>query len=164
MVLLNYNILADDSYTLSLVKDKTEKIDTITSRYYDKFDLISNVEFNDKIGMFLYDNEDNFNESDINNFNLELLYQLESEDIRILKDKFSFTDTDIVDLDILYLNNALKRNVEVLKRDILKYNPSLKGYLKSLEDLDKYYLYMRIIDSYYVNKESFNSPKKLLLK
>lgn len=166
MCLLNYSIGKNGQHKVTLIDANILTMDSITSKFQDADEIVKNIRYDDIIGTYLYDNEGDIPDYDLLYHKLILEYKPSLEDLAILSsqiDEFKYSET--ITMDIIYSNNKTKIDSNKLKENILTCNTALEGYLQELENLNKYYLYLRIIDTYYNHKElNKDSSKKLILK
>lgn len=163
MATLNYILSEKNKLKLVLLEDKIEQIDKRTSKYFDKDQLIHDVIFDDLIGRYIYDNEDILTEEEAINYYITIEYQPTIEDIHNLYHILRFRYMDKIEITPIFQQDKQKQEKEVLLTQILKNNKKIGKYLEELKYHNKYYLYLRIVESYYNQKEQ-ELPKKLLLK
>ena len=146
----------DDKVILTLENLPLEKIDKITSYYIDSSNLINNIKYNDKIGLYLYDND--IDEDLILKGGLILQFKMNNNDKKIITSKVHSLKKDTVSFNIFYHDNYKK--IKELEESVVQNNPKLKDYLFKLRDNNHYYVYLRILSDYY-NKQNY---KKTLIK
>lgn len=167
MATLNYNILSENKYLkMTLMEEELRKIDEMTTRFLNKNQLIHDVIYDDLIGMYIYDNEDLISDIDALNDYLTIEYTPTKEDRAILARLVNyFRYCDVFEIKPIFQQEKAKMKDEILFESILKNNKKIYKGLKELHYFNSYYLYLRIIDSYYNQEElEKESYKNLVLK
>lgn len=153
-----------DDNDIILETGTLKRLDEITTKYLSNNNIIK--AYDDVIGRYMYDfdyDTDDFSKI-IKGENLKLTYTLNGIDKEIIEET-TYTDLskiNAIELSLLLRNDKELLNPSILCEDILVYKSILRDYLKKIEDHPLYYDYLRIIHTYYLNKDKEKTFSKKL--